>query len=162
MNQVRLVHYSEEHLADLENFILPKEQEQFTTLPADQLIRLTGDQWPVVITADEKAVGFFVLEQSERLNHYTQNESAYLLASLSITKGQQGKGFAKEAMNLLPEWVRQEIPMCDEVVLSVNLKNDAAFRLYLSTGFEDTGRRITGPVGEQRVMSRMIKNERER
>ncbi len=153
MNRVRLEHYADVYQKDLTSFLLPKEQEQFTTHPADQLARLTGDQTPVVITTDQKAVGFFIMEQSERLKHYTENESAYLLASLSITKSHQGKGYARQAMELLPEWVGKEFPGCNEIVLSVNLKNDAAFRLYERTGFEDTGRRITGPVGEQRVMS---------
>ncbi|AJD89836.1 acetyltransferase [Jeotgalibacillus malaysiensis] len=153
MSRVRLEHYSDVYQKDLTNFLLPKEQEQFTTHPADQLARLTGDQTPVVVTTDQKAVGFFIMEQSERLKHYTENESAYLLASLSITKSHQGKGYARQAMELLPEWVGKEFPGCNEIVLSVNLKNDAAFRLYERTGFEDTGRRIIGPVGEQRVMS---------
>lgn len=153
MTRVALEHYSDRYYKDLVNCLLSKEQEQFTTHPADQLARLTKDQTPVVITGDQKAVGFFVMEQSERLKHYTQNESAYLLASLSITKSHQGKGYARQAMELLPEWAGKEFPACNEIVLSVNLKNDAAFRLYKRTGFEDTGRRITGPVGEQRIMS---------
>ncbi|WP_404407160.1 GNAT family N-acetyltransferase [Jeotgalibacillus malaysiensis] len=153
MTRVALKHYSDGYQEELTNFLLSKEQEQFTTLPADQLVRLTEEQTPVVITADQKAVGFFVMEQSERLKHYTDNECAYLLASLSITKSHQGKGYARQAMELLPEWVGKEFPACNEIVLSVNLKNSAAFRLYERTGFEDTGRRITGPVGEQRVMS---------
>lgn len=156
MTRVALEHYSDKYQEDLTNFLLPKDQEQFTTHPADQLARLTVDQTPVVITADQKTVGFFVMEQSERLKHYTDNESAYLLASLSITKSHQGKGYAKQAMELLPEWVGKEFPACNEIVLSVNLKNHAAFRLYERTGFEDTGRRMNGPVGEQRVMSLKI------
>ncbi|MFB1082713.1 GNAT family N-acetyltransferase [Jeotgalibacillus sp. JSM ZJ347] len=157
--KVALEHYSDQYQEDLTNFLLPKEQEQFTTHPADQLIRLTEEQSPVVIKAGQKAIGFFVMEKSERLKHYTKNESAYLLASLSITKSQQGKGYAKQAMQLLPDWVGKEFPSCNEIVLSVNLKNDAAFRLYARTGFEDTGRRITGPVGEQRVMRLKLKDE---
>ncbi|WP_244094272.1 GNAT family N-acetyltransferase [Jeotgalibacillus salarius] len=154
-----LEHFSRIYQKDLTNFYLTKEQEQFTTLPADQLDRLTTEQFPVVILAEQKAVGFFVLEQSGRLKNYTPNESACLLASLSITKDQQGRGYAKQAMELLTEWVRKEFPACDEIVLSVNLKNDPAFRLYLSSGFEDTGRRVTGPVGEQRVMSLKLESQ---
>ena len=46
-----------------------------------------------------------------------------------------------------------QFPTCNEVVLAVNHKNVPAQRLYERVGFQDTGRRRMGPIGEQWVMN---------
>lgn len=49
----------------------------------------------------------------------------------------------------MPAFVHQEFPESDEIVLAVNHKNIPAQKLYKKVGFEDTGRRKVGEMGEQ-------------
>ncbi len=150
--QVSLDMYKPHHLEGLRRFKLPKEQAQFTAMPAEMLEESPG-RFPVVILAGGEPVGFFVLHASDRVKDYTDNRKALLLTAFSIDHSMQGRGYAKEALELLAEFVHRELPGRDEVVLAVNGKNIAAQRLYVKTGFKDTGRRRTGSLGEQWILS---------
>ncbi|TFE00862.1 GNAT family N-acetyltransferase [Jeotgalibacillus sp. R-1-5s-1] len=150
--KVRLVHYSDQYAEDLKRYVLPPEQLPFTAMPLEKLAELKEGQHPVVITANEQAVGFFILHTNEFVRTLTDHPAAILLGSFSVSADHQGKGYGTAGLRLLSDWVRQALPGYSEVVLSVNLKNDRAFDLYCKVGFEDTGRRIGGPIGDQRVM----------
>ncbi|MCC5893413.1 GNAT family N-acetyltransferase [Exiguobacterium sp.] len=152
MSHVTLETLHNGHWPALEAFTLPLDQEKYTTLPRDIDSPLPEGVHPIVIVADSP-VGFFLLHDTEQVRTYTESEHALLLSIFSINHPSQGSGYAKAALRQLPAYVRQKFPKAPEVVLSVNLKNDAAFALYEKVGFSDTGRRITGPVGEQRIMS---------
>lgn len=90
---------------------------------------------------------------TDRVKEYSDNPQAMLLTALSINQAKQGKGYAKQAMLLLKEFVTTEFPYCNEIVLAVNHKNIAAQQLYGKTGFHATGKRKIGPIGEQLIMS---------
>ncbi|MGG1660316.1 GNAT family N-acetyltransferase [Brevibacillus sp. NRS-1366] len=148
---VALTHFSQNHVAVLRTFELPDEQSQFTSLP-HRVWEVTEGQHPIVITSECEPVGFFLLHATDRVKEYSPNK-AMLLTSFSINHAKQGKGFAKQGMLLLREFVKTEFPTCDEIVLAVNHKNIPAQRLYERVGFVDTGRRKMGPKGEQYIMS---------
>ncbi|MFC3418034.1 GNAT family N-acetyltransferase [Salinicoccus hispanicus] len=150
-NTVRLVRYAKNHIQDLHSFQLPEDQSRFTTLPSEYENSDEGKH-RIVILADDRPVGFFLLISSYRFEGYTTNQHAMLLTSFSINHKEQGKGRAKQALNKLKAFVQEEFPDCSEIVLSVNLKNTAARILYEKTGFQDTGRTIGGPAGEQCIM----------
>lgn len=143
------------HWSNLELFTLPLEQEKYTALPIDIDSPLPNGVHPVVITADVP-VGFFLLHDTERVASYTDARDALLLSMFSINHPAQGKGHAKAALRQLPNYVRECFTDKHEVVLSVNLKNEPAFSLYQTVGFVDTGRRIDGPIGPQRIMSLQV------
>ncbi|TSB45954.1 GNAT family N-acetyltransferase [Alkalicoccobacillus porphyridii] len=151
MNEVKLLFFSKKHTEKLLAFVLPPEQEQFTALPNQKLEQIEG-QFRVVIVSEDRPVGFFLLNSTERVKEFTDHADAMILTSLSINYVEQGKGFAKEAMGLLPVFLRREFPECKEICLAVNQKNLAAQQLYTKVGFVDTGKTIMGPVGEQRVL----------
>ncbi|MCT4777998.1 MULTISPECIES: GNAT family N-acetyltransferase [Exiguobacterium] len=148
----RLEPLREAHWPVLNTFTLPLEQEKYTTLPIDLESPLADGIHPIVIVAEEP-VGFFLLHDTERVASYTEADDALLLSMFSITHSAQGNGHAKAALHQLPNYVRAHFPHKHEVVLSVNLKNEAAFSLYQAVGFVDTGRRIDGPIGPQHIMS---------
>lgn len=148
---VELTHFSQNHVAVLRTFELPDEQEQFTSLPLAVLDVAEG-QYRIVITNEEEPVGFFILHNTERVKEYSPNSQAMLLTSFSINHAQQGKGYAKQGLLLLQDFVKAEFPACDELVLAVNHKNIPAQRLYIKVGFVDTGRRKMGPKGEQFIL----------
>ncbi|GEL78510.1 GNAT family N-acetyltransferase [Tenuibacillus multivorans] len=152
---ITLEHFSNKHLDALTSFKLPEDQKQFTALP-DQYKEVEDGQHRIVILNKTKPVGFFLLHATARVKDYSDNPSAMLLTSLSINHAEQGKGYAKKAMFLLKEFVVSEFPDCDEIVLAVNHKNISAQQLYLKVGFQDTGRRKVGPIGEQFIMNLML------
>lgn len=149
---VELKHYCDNHAEVLLSFTLPKEQEQFTSLPG-AVMEITEGQHRIVIVSDDEPVGFFLLHSTDRVKEYSENPSAMLLTSFSVNHAKQGNGFAKQGMLLLGNFLKAEFPTCDEIVLAVNHKNIPAQKLYAKVGFTDTGRRRMGPNGEQFIYS---------
>ena len=149
---LELVYFSDEYSDILDSFELPKEQVQFTSLPGNYK-EVTEGQYRIVILNDREPVGFFLLHATDRVKDYSDNPQAMLLTALSINQVKQGKGYAKQAMLLLRKFVADEFPDCNEIVLAVNHKNIAAQKLYLKVGFQDTGIRKMGIIGEQYIMN---------
>lgn len=153
---VKLDKYKPEFLKALMEFELPTEKAQYTALPTVILEKLTDNQYPVVILSNDEPVGFFLLQSTDRVKEFTDNPRALLLTALSIDNSKQGKGFAKEAMNLIKQFVNQELPEYDEIILAVNHKNIQAQNLYKKVGFSDTGKRKIGKIGEQYIFNTYI------
>ncbi|MBU9719840.1 MULTISPECIES: GNAT family N-acetyltransferase [Bacillaceae] len=149
---VQLDHYSKGYEADLASFELPEEQNRYTSLPNKYTESIDG-QHRIVILSGGEPVGFFILHTSDRVKDYSDNSNAMLLTSLSINQAQQGKGYGKQAMFMLGDFIKREFTSCNEVVLAVNHKNLAAQQLYTRVGFKDTGRRKIGPIGEQFILN---------
>jgi RimJ/RimL family protein N-acetyltransferase len=154
-NYIELGHFNTKHVDVLNSFELPEEQEQFTSLPINYKEVMDG-QYRIVILCENEPVGFFILHSTDRVKGYTSNPNAMLLTSFSINFKKQGKGYAKQAMLLLKGFVETEFPDCNEIILAVNRKNSSAQQLYLKVGFQDTGERKMGPIGEQLIMSLML------
>jgi RimJ/RimL family protein N-acetyltransferase len=152
VDYVELKHFSNEYLDVLNSFELPEEQVQFTALP-NKILEATEGQHRIVILSENEPVGFFLLHSTERVKEYSDNSKAMLLTALSVNHAKQGKGYAKQGMLLLSDFVKSEFPNCDEIVLVVNHKNLPAQQLYLKVGFQDTGKRKIGPIGEQFIMN---------
>jgi RimJ/RimL family protein N-acetyltransferase len=152
--QVQLCFYRFEHDAVLQAFYLPKEQEKFTTLPTEVIDLSIQDErcYPVVILSRDTPVGFFVLHDSKDIQAITNNPNAMLFGSFSINYIHQGKGYAKKALHLLPEFIMKHFPNINEIVLAVNEKNVAARQLYKKSGFEDKGLRRLGKIGMQLIL----------
>ncbi|MGC5325481.1 GNAT family N-acetyltransferase [Brevibacillus sp. SYSU BS000544] len=154
---MELLFYQSEHDDVLKTFSLPEEQAQFTGLPIEVLDVTLADpnRHAICIMAEGVPVGFFVLhERSEEPP--TQNPNALVLRAFSINYIHQGKGYAKAAMKLLPDFVMRHFPHIDEVVLRVNEKNHAAKQLYVTYGFLDNGLKGMGPIGPQSILQMPI------
>lgn len=104
-----------------------------------------------------KLVTFFVLHEKEGVTPYSSNEHALLIRSFSTDFYEQGKGYAKTALQLLPDFVRKHFPLINELVLGVNVPNRAAQELYKRCGFVDEGRQAMGLRNELKVMSYYMK-----
>ena len=53
----------------------------------------------------------FALQTGDRVQEFTENESALLLTSFSINHNRQRKGYAKKSLALLQEFVQRYFPM---------------------------------------------------
>lgn len=155
INNVELTYVNSDHIEALKSFELPNEQVQFTSLPS-KLLTVIGGQYRIVILSENEPVGFFLLHSTDRVKEYSENRKAMLLTALSVNHARQGKGYAKAGMNLLSEFVKEEFPECDEIVLAVNYKNLSAQQLYKNVGFHDTGSRKDGRIGEQMIMCLLL------
>lgn len=151
---ITLTLYNENFEHQLKDFHLPDEQLQFTSLPLNKIHNptISKDTHHIVILSDELPVGYFALENGDKLRKYSTNPKARLLTSFSIDARHQGQGIAKEGLNLLPRFIREHLPETDEVVLGVNKRNQAAISLYLKMGFTDEEEVYVGPKGPQHVL----------
>lgn len=137
---------------------LPSDQLQFTGLPQDIIQRDAENPLKhlVVIYAGDEVAGFFELDESEDRKLYSNNPKAMLLRAFSVNPKFQGRGIATGSIYALPNFIKKEYPAFNEVVLGVNANNIAAQHVYKRAGFEDTGRRLMRPKGEQIVMCMRI------
>ena len=146
--------YSVEHLDSIKDYILPPEQYQFTSYPAEVLAQniQVNEMIPVLILHDSCMVGFFCLHHGQRVTEVTENTKALLLTSFSINYKHQKRGYAKQALLNLATFIHDHFTDIDEVVLEVNMRNIPAQSLYKACGFKDSGERRIGIKGEKMIL----------
>lgn len=157
---MQLQFYSEKVKAELYKFSLAEEQHQFTALPSEALEIEDRNRHPVVIMDGDMAVGFFVLHKGPVVKDYSLETNALLLRAFSIDEIQQGKGYAKAAMKLLPSFVLEHFPGTSEIVLAVNERNSAARTLYMKSAFKDDGKKLMGRKGLQSILTYKLDQKR--
>lgn len=141
------------------NYKLEEIQAQFSALPQQALERIEARNqnddffaYPITIFYDEKVAGFCVLDFGDDKLALTDNADSVLLRSLSINPEFQGIGIGKSVMIVLDHFIKEHFKDCNEIVLSVNERNDLAFQIYLKTGYIFDGKKIEGRSGHQFVM----------
>lgn len=152
---MQLHFYSEiQHGKLLENYTLTEEQLRFTTSPYEAMEMAQNDpyRYPLVAIDNDEIVNFLMLDGDQGRKMYSDNPNAILLRAVSTDFYHQGKGYAKRVMNMLPNFVAENFPDKNEIVLVVNIYNSAAQGLYHKCGFIDEGVRTMGAKGEVIVM----------
>ncbi|MFJ7405805.1 MULTISPECIES: GNAT family N-acetyltransferase [unclassified Lysinibacillus] len=139
----------------IEQYTLTKEQLRYTMSPqaSMELVKTDESRHAVLAMKEGKLVTFFVLHEKEGVKPYTGNNQALLIRAFSTDVNEQGKGYATEALQLLPSFVQQYFPTINELVLGVNFPNIAAQALYKKCGFVDEGINAVGINDELKVMS---------
>ncbi|HDR7325983.1 MULTISPECIES: GNAT family N-acetyltransferase [Bacillus cereus group] len=152
---MELFEYKERFKEQVENYKLSEEQLQFTGTPKKciELSRTDTDRHSILFLANNKLVTFFVLHENEGVKPYSENPKAMLLRAFSTDYYYQGKGYAKQSLLFLPDFIRKEYPHINEIVLAVNIKNITAQSLYKKCGFIDEGVRKIGKKGQLIIMS---------
>ncbi|WP_397539319.1 GNAT family N-acetyltransferase [Rummeliibacillus pycnus] len=147
--------YTDQHNKLIEDYKLAEDQLRFTGTPKECIEQSKNDEERSSILAieQEQLVTFFVLHKNEGVKPYSQNPNAILLRAFSTDARQQGKGYAKKALQLLPQFVKNNFSGINEIVLAVNVANVAAQSLYKKCGFVDEGVRTMGEKGELIIMS---------
>lgn len=154
-----LIPYNPSHFTSL-SYQLNEVQSQFTTSIDDCVNKRKDledvDKSIIVVESDKTPIGFFILDRGNDRLQLTENPASLLIRSYSINPEYQGKGYGKKVMELVADYVIQQYDSVHELVLSVNLDNEHAYRMYLKSGFKDTGRKIKGIRGPQYVLSRLL------
>ena len=88
--------------------------------------------FPFAIYADGIPVGFVMLG-------YYEARAQYTLWKFLIDKKYQGKGYGRQALQLAMNWLTDHFEV-DAVYTGVSFGNKGAKHLYLSFGFQETGR----------------------
>lgn len=156
---MQLMFYEDKAKNLVEQYTLTEEQLRYTKSPKDSIALAKQDNSRHAILAMDgnKLVTFFVLHEKEGVTPYSSNEQALLIRSFSTDFYEQGKGYAKTALQILPGFVRKHFPYINELVLGVNVPNRAAQELYKRCGFVDEGRQAMGLRDELKVMSYYMK-----
>ena len=138
---MELMKYRDEYKEDVVNYFLTDEMTYFTGTPQEN-----------IALSQKKLVTFFVLDAGPQKADYTDENDALLLRSFSTDARFLRRGYAKEALRLLPDFVKTHFPAMKQIVLAVNKKNSAAKKLYYSVGFVDSGEEKMGPKGPQHLL----------
>lgn len=135
-----------------DQFLLPDDQLIFTAYPLYKIDHSTQDTIHVAIVHEEIPVGYFALENGPKLKRYTDNTLDRVMTAFSINYPDQGKGYARAALQQLPAFAKAIDPTLTEVILGVNKKNNKASQLYKATGFIDHHEEFVGSKGPQHIL----------
>ena len=153
---MELQFYNRSYQPLIDGYLLVESQLQFTR-HAQECVQLASEtRTPVLALVDRKLVTYFDLHRDKGVEPYSDNPNAILVRAFSTDVREQRKGYAKQALTLLPGFVKQHFPLIDEIVLAVNVGNEVAQALYQKVGFIDYGERRIGPKGELIIMSYLL------
>ena len=152
---MKLHFYHPELDKHIEEYILTDEQLQFTGIPKESIefSKSEGNHYPILALENEQLVTFFALHTCEGVQPYSANANAILIRTFSTNFHHQRKGYAQQALSLVPEFVTEHFAGINEIILAVNVRNKPAQALYKKCGFVDEGVRAMGRRGELIVLS---------
>ena len=132
---MRLIEYDDQIglMKQIDSYNLLKNQRIFSALPKESIVDSSKkkNRHPIVlVTNNEIVTTFFILQEKEGIETYSDNKHAILLRSFSTNSKYQGNGFAKKALQLLPSYIRSHFESINEIVLAVNSVNNVAITLY--------------------------------
>jgi len=91
-----------------------------------EITKADSSRFPVPGLAGGRLVTFFVLHRQKGVRPYFKNPKAIDLRSFSTDDHDPGRGLAKRALRLLPDFVRTHFPEIGGRILAVNVKNRPA------------------------------------
>ena len=151
---MHLQFYSDEDFALIKHYEISSDQLNFTGNPLEaiKLAKEDGDRHPVLVMEGSELVSFFVLHKNNGVKEFSATENAILLRTFSTDYRHLQKGYAKKALQLLPQFIRTYFPRIQSIVLAVNYNNTIAQSLYEKGGYMDEGERKQGRNGELIIM----------
>lgn len=154
---LKIIEYSEGYESQIKDYQL--QDTTYTGLPQHAIAISKGNSKYhslLAVTSEGTVPTFFVLDSGPDKFRYTTNLDSLLLRSFSTDDRYGRKGYALEALNLLPSYVKNNFPSVTEIVLGVNRKNIPAQKLYEKAGFVKQAHTIVGKLGEQFIYNLII------
>ena len=128
------------HLTDL----------RFTSHPKEAVADLEN-RYAILGLEEHQIVTFLLLDAGEEKYTYGGQPDSLLLRSFSTDERFQIRGYGSQTLKILPEFIREHLPMYKSIILGVNERNQVASYLYRENGFSKQPQRILGPAGWQEV-----------
>lgn len=152
---MQLYFYNDTFQQAVDEYQITEDQLRFTGSPKEctELSLNNPDRFAILAVENGNLVTYFNLHKNEGVNPYSNNPNAILLRAFSTDTRHLGKGYAKKALKILPNFVREHFTDINEIVLAVNVQNEVAQNLYKKCGYVDEGARTMGPKGELIIMS---------
>ncbi|MCZ8519745.1 MULTISPECIES: GNAT family N-acetyltransferase [Paenibacillus] len=88
---------------------------------------------PFAIYDEDVMIGFIMHAYEEHTAH------SYWINGFLIDAGYQGKGYGRTALLRMIAYIKDRFVQCREIRLTVHRNNAAAYKLYQSMGFRETG-----------------------
>ena len=133
--------------------LAPRPEQEVFSGRADQTLPLAvadPARHPYALVEEGVPVAFLVLDETPS---EADPDADLLRRGFFVARAAQGRGVAGRAVARLPEVLREHHPAARPVVLTVNVANPVARRVYLSGGFVDRGRlHLGGSAGPQHVL----------
>ena len=127
---------TEDNFLDAFHLKLRKDQEEFVSHPIRSLAQAyvyRNQCQPFGIYQDEEMVGYVMVI-------YDYDVPEYDIWHMMIDETRQGKGYGKEALKRVLEYIATKpFGESNRVVLTCNQQNIPGLRLYRSLGFKETG-----------------------
>lgn len=128
------------HLTDL----------RFTSHPS-QVVADLKNRYAILGLEEHQIVTFLILDAGEKKFTYGGQPDSLLLRSFSTDEAFRMRGYGSQMLKLLPDFIKEYLPMYKSIMLGVNERNQVASYLYRETGFSKQPQRILGPAGWQEV-----------
>lgn len=116
--------------------------------------RLDPNSEAMAVLAGERVVGFYRLDFSvAAIAGRSLGEPSVGLRAYVIDRREQGRGYGTQGMLACATDLRRRYPERRLLALTVNVRNRAAYGVYLKAGFADTGELYHGgAAGPQHLM----------
>lgn len=131
-----------------------KEQSDFVPTVAVSLAKVfikpdgeNVEYLPFAIYDEQQMVGFIMHAYEETTTN------SYWINGFFIDASYQKKGYGKQAMLVMIQWIISRFPQCQEICLTVHKENIVARQLYEKLGFVATG----DSSGNEDVMKKQIR-----
>ena len=123
---------------------------RFTSHPSQAVADLEN-RYAILGLEEDQIVTFLILDAGEEKYTYGSQPDSLLLRNFSTDKAFQMRGYGSETLKLLPDFIREHLPMYKSIILGVNERNQVASYLYRENGFSKQPQRILGPAGWREV-----------
>lgn len=144
---------SEQYTPAVLNLTLAEDQKAFVGETSDVLSNLQDGVYPFVVLAGATVVGFFMIDTQYDSRYDFADSASIGLRNYFIGEVFQGKGYAKQTLQALPNVLREQFSSFSSVYLTVNCRNPIAKSCYLKGGFVDTETLyLGGSHGPQHIM----------
>ncbi len=133
---INLREITEENYIDAFNLKLGEGQEKFVSHPVRSLAQAyvyRNQCQPFGIYIEEKMVGYIMVI-------YDYDIPEYDIWHMMIDEKHQGNGYGKLALNQVLAYIKTKpFGDSDRVVLTCNIENEKALKMYRQMGFSETG-----------------------
>ena len=132
---IQLRRITKDNFDSIKNLKVADYQNHFVSSAVDSLAQAWlyyDTAYPFAIYADDLPIGFVMLG-------YYESRKQYTLWKFFIDEKYQHKGYGRQALQLAVNYLHNNFG-CEEIYTGVYIGNNIAKYLYISFGFEETGK----------------------